>query len=100
MPNPKAGTVTPNIKQAVADVKKAARVEYRVDKAGIIHSPIGKSSFTAEQIGENFRALLDAIVKAKPSGAKGRYVKKITVSATMSPSVKIDPLVATHTTAK
>lgn len=100
MPNPKAGTVTPNIKQAVSDVKKSARVEYRVDKAGIIHSPIGKSSFTSEQLLENYRALMDAIVKAKPSGAKGRYVKKISLSATMSPSVKIDPLTAAHTAAK
>jgi large subunit ribosomal protein L1 len=94
MPNPKAGTVTPNIAQAVSDVKKAARVEYRVDKAGIIHSPIGKSSYSAEQLTENFYALLDAIVKAKPSAAKGRYVRKVSLALTMSPSVKIDPLLA------
>lgn len=94
MPNPKAQTVTPNIGQAVADVKKAARVEYRVDKAGIVHAPIGKASFTSEQLGENFFALMSALVKAKPSAAKGRYLKKISLSTTMSPSIKIDPLQA------
>jgi len=94
MPNPKAQTVTPNIGQAVADVKKAARVEYRVDKAGIVHAPIGKASFTIEQIGENFHALIAALVKAKPSAAKGRYIKKVALSTTMGPSVKIDPALA------
>jgi large subunit ribosomal protein L1 len=94
MPNPKAQTVTPNIAQAVSDVKKAARVEYRVDKAGIVHAPIGKVSYTADQLSENFHALLDALVKAKPAAAKGRYLKKIAVCATMGPSVSIDPLTA------
>lgn len=94
MPNPKAQTVTPNIGQAVTDVKKAARVEYRVDKAGIVHAPIGKASFTSEQLSENFHALIAALVKAKPSAAKGRYLKKVSVSTTMSPSIKIDPLQA------
>jgi large subunit ribosomal protein L1 len=94
MPNPKAQTVTPNIGQAVSDVKKAARVEYRVDKAGIIHAPIGKVSYSAEQLKDNFHALIDAVVKARPTAAKGRYLKKISVSATMGPSVAIDPLTA------
>ena len=94
MPNPKAQTVTPNIGQAVKDVKMAARVEYRVDKAGIVHAPIGKSSFTSEQLVDNFYALVDAIVKAKPSAAKGRYIKKVAMSTSMSPSVKIDPATA------
>lgn len=94
LPNPKAQTVTPNISQAVAEVKKAARVEYRVDKAGIVHAPIGKVSFTPEQLSENFHALVDALVKAKPTAAKGRYLKKIAVSPTMGPAVNIDPLTA------
>lgn len=92
MPNPKAGTVSPNIGQAVTDIKKATRVEYRVEKAGIIHAPIGKVSFTSEQLTENFNALLDALLKAKPSSSKGRYLKRIAVSASMGPSIKIDPL--------
>jgi len=96
MPNPKAQTVTPNIGQAVSDVKKATRVEYRVDKAGIVHAPIGKVSFTSDQLYENFNALVDALVKAKPSAAKGRYIRKVSVSTTMSPSVHIDPLTAHH----
>jgi large subunit ribosomal protein L1 len=94
MPNPKAQTVTPNIAQAVSDVKKAARVEYRVDKAGIVHAPIGKVSYSVDQLEQNLQALLDALVKAKPTAAKGRYLKKIAVSATMGPSVSIDPLTA------
>jgi len=92
MPNPKAGTVAANISQAVTDIKKATRVEYRVEKAGIIHAPIGKVSFTTEQLTENFNALLDALVKAKPTTSKGRYLKRISVSSSMGPSVKIDPL--------
>ncbi len=92
MPNPKAGTVSPNIGQAVTDIKKATRVEYRVEKAGIVHAPLGKASFTTEQLQENFNALLDALVKAKPAASKGRYLKKISISTTMGPSVKIDPL--------
>ncbi|MGO8671803.1 MAG: 50S ribosomal protein L1 [Capsulimonadaceae bacterium] len=92
MPNPKAGTVSPNIGQAVNDIKKATRVEYRVDKAGIIHAPIGKISYSADALHENFNALLDALLKAKPSSAKGRYLQRISVSATMGPSIAIDPL--------
>ncbi|WP_245992443.1 50S ribosomal protein L1 [Capsulimonas corticalis] len=92
MPNPKAGTVSPNIGQAVNDIKKATRIEYRVDKAGIIHAPIGKASFTTEQLSENFAALVDALVKAKPTSSKGRYLRKVSVSTTMGPSVTIDPL--------
>ena len=92
MPNPKAGTVSPNIGQAVSDIKKATRIEYRVEKAGIVHAPLGKASFTNEQLQENFNALLDALQKAKPTAAKGRYFRKIALSTTMSPSVRIDPL--------
>ena len=92
MPNPKAGTVSPNIAQAVSDIKKATRVEYRVEKAGIVHAPLGKASFTVEQLNENFNALLDALIKAKPSASKGRYLRKIAVSTTMGPCIHIDPL--------
>ena len=92
MPNPKAGTVSPNIGQAVNDIKKATRVEYRVEKAGIVHAPIGKASFTNEQLQENFNALMDALQKAKPSASKGRYFKKIALSTTMGPSVRVDPI--------
>jgi len=92
MPNPKAGTVSPNIGQAVNDIKKATRIEYRVEKAGIVHAPLGKASFTPEQLYENYTALMDALLKAKPSGAKGRYFQKVSLATTMGPSVKIDPL--------
>ena len=94
MPNPKAGTVSPNIGQAVTDIKKATRVEYRVEKAGIVHAPLGKSSFTSEQLLENFNALLDALQKAKPSASRGRYFRKISLSTTMGPSVRVDPIQA------
>ena len=89
MPNPKLGTVTPNVAQAVKDAK-GGQVEYRVEKAGIIHSGIGKASFPAEDLRANFDALVDALVKAKPSGAKGKYLKKASVSSTMGPGIKID----------
>jgi len=95
MPNPKAGTVSPNIGQAVTDIKKATRIEYRVEKAGIVHAPIGKASFTSDQLLENFNALMDALQKAKPSASKGRYFKRIAVNSSMSPSVRIDPVRAT-----
>ena len=89
MPNPKLGTVTMNVGEAVK-AAKGGQVEYRVEKAGIIHSGIGKASFPAEDLRANFDALVDALVKAKPSGAKGKYVKKIAVSSTMGPGVRID----------
>ena len=89
MPNPKLGTVTMNVAQAVKDAK-SGQVEYRVEKAGIIHSGIGKASFPAEDLRANFDALVDAVVKAKPSGAKGKYVKKVAVSSSMGPGIKVD----------
>ncbi|MEN0654333.1 MULTISPECIES: 50S ribosomal protein L1 [Hyphobacterium] len=89
MPNPKVGTVTMDVTKAVADSKGGA-VEFRVEKAGIIHAGVGKASFSEKALEENLRAFLDAIVKAKPSGAKGTYLKKIALSSTMGPGVKID----------
>ncbi|MCL2753917.1 MAG: 50S ribosomal protein L1 [Defluviitaleaceae bacterium] len=90
MPNPKAGTVTADITKAVADIK-AGKVEFRLDRDNIIHVPMGKVSFGVEKLEENFNALLGAIVKAKPSGAKGQYLRSITVASTMGPGVKINP---------
>ena len=90
MPNPKAGTVSPNIAQAVRDIK-AGKVEYRLDKTGIVHTIVGKASFPENQITENLSVLLDAIVRAKPSAAKGTYLKSITLTSTMGPGVKVDP---------
>ena len=89
MPNPKLGTVTMNVAEAVK-AAKGGQVEYRVEKAGIIHSGIGKASFPAEDLRANFDALVDAIVKAKPTGAKGKYVKKVAVSSTMGAGIKVD----------
>lgn len=89
MPNPKLGTVTMNVGEAVK-AAKGGQVEYRVEKAGIIHSGIGKASFPAEDLRANFDALVDAVVKAKPSGAKGKYLKKVALSSTMGPGVKVD----------
>lgn len=89
MPNPKVGTVTMDVTKAVNDSKGGA-VEFRVEKAGIIHAGIGKASFTEDAIAQNVRALIDAVVKAKPTGAKGTYVKRISLSSTMGPGVKID----------
>jgi large subunit ribosomal protein L1 len=89
MPNPKTGTVTDDTAKAVKEVK-AGRVEFKVDKAGNVHVPIGKASFTAEQITENARAVIDAVVKAKPHSAKGTYLESCTLSATMSPPVRLD----------
>ncbi len=88
MPNPKSGTVTTDVVKAVKEVK-AGKVEYRLDKTAIIHCPIGKKSFGAEKISENFNALMDAIVKAKPSAAKGQYIKSVTLTSTMGPGVKV-----------
>jgi large subunit ribosomal protein L1 len=89
MPNPKLGTVTPNVAQAIKDVK-GGQVEFRVEKAGIIHAGIGKASFAPADLRTNFDALVDAILKAKPSGAKGKYLERIAVSSTMGPGVKVD----------
>ena len=89
MPNPKLGTVTMNVAEAVK-AAKGGQVEYRVEKAGIIHSGIGKASFAQEDLRRNFDALVDAVVKAKPSGAKGKYVKKVAVSSSMGPGIKVD----------
>lgn len=88
MPNPKSGTVTPDVVKAVQEVK-AGKVEYRLDKTAIIHCPIGKKSFGNEKILENFNALMDAIVRAKPAAAKGQYVKSVTLTSTMGPGVKV-----------
>jgi large subunit ribosomal protein L1 len=89
MPNPKLGTVTPNVGEAVK-AAKGGQIEYRVEKAGIVHAGIGKASFAAEDLRSNFDALVDAVVKAKPSGAKGKYLKKAAISSSMGPGVKID----------
>jgi large subunit ribosomal protein L1 len=90
MPNPKAGTVSPNIVQVVRDIKGATRAEYRVDKNGIVHAPIGKVSYPAEQLHANFATMLNALVKAKPAAAKGKYLKKITLTSTMGPGLQVD----------
>ena len=89
MPNPKSGTVTPDVAKAVKDIK-AGKVEYRLDKTAVIHCVIGKKSFGKEKLLENYRALLDAIVKAKPAAAKGQYIKSIALASTMGPGVKIN----------
>ena len=91
MPNPKAGTVTPDVEKAIADVK-AGKIEYRLDKANIIHVPVGKASFTTEQIVDNYKALMEAVVKAKPSSAKGQYLKSVTIASTMGPGLKLNPI--------
>lgn len=88
MPNPKSGTVTPDVAKAIAEVK-AGKVEYRLDKTAIIHCPIGKKSFGKEKITENYNALMDAIIKAKPASAKGQYVKSAVIASTMGPGVKV-----------
>ena len=93
MPNPKTGTVTPNVKQAVTEIK-AGKVEFRVDKTSIVHVPVGKISFSADQLKDNASAVINAVRKAKPSAAKGKYVRSIYISSTMSPSVQIDTAVA------
>jgi large subunit ribosomal protein L1 len=90
MPNPKSGTVTMDVERALRDIK-AGKVEYRLDKTNIIHTPIGKASFGPEKLADNFNALLEAVVKAKPAAAKGQYLKSVTVAATMGPGIKINP---------
>ena len=89
MPNPKSGTVTMDVTRAVNEIK-AGKVEYRVDKTSIVHCPLGKTSFTEQQLGENLRALMDAIVKAKPASAKGTYIRSCVVSSTMGPGIKVN----------
>ena len=88
MPNPKAGTVTMDVTKAIADIK-AGKIEYRLDKTNIVHVPLGKASFSEEALEENFKALMDAIMKAKPSAVKGAYLKSITLTSTMGPGVKV-----------
>ena len=90
MPNPKSGTVTFDVAKAIAEIK-AGKVEYRVDKTAIVHCPIGKVSFGVEKLQQNFHALMDALVKAKPAAAKGQYVKSVSVSSTMGPGAKVNP---------
>ena len=89
MPNPKAGTVTMDVAKAIADIK-AGKIEYRLDKSNIIHVPIGKASFTEEQLSDNFQTLIDAIIKARPSAAKGQYLKSVVIASTMGPGVKLN----------
>ena len=92
MPNPKSGTVTMDVTKALQEIK-AGKVEYRLDKTNIIHTPIGKVSFGAEKLSDNFNALLEAVVKAKPAAAKGQYLRSVTVAATMGPGVKVNPAI-------
>ena len=89
MPNPKSGTVTFDVKEAVEEIK-AGKVEYRVDKASIINVPIGKISFGSEKLKDNFTTIMDAIIKARPAAAKGRYLRSVTISSTMGPGIKIN----------
>lgn len=91
MPNPKAGTVTMDVTKAVHDIK-AGKIEYRLDKTNIIHVPVGKASFTEEQLSDNFQTLIEAILKARPSTVKGQYLKSVTLTSTMGPGVKINPM--------
>ena len=91
MPNPKAGTVTMDVAKAIKDIK-AGKIEYRLDKTNIIHVPIGKASFTEEQLTDNFQTLIDAIIKAKPAAAKGQYLRSVTVPSTMGPGIKLNTM--------
>ena len=91
MPNPKAGTVTMDVTKAINDIK-AGKIEYRLDRANIIHVPLGKASFTEEQITDNFQTLIEAIIKARPAAVKGQFLKSVTLSSTMGPGVKINPM--------
>ena len=91
MPNPKAGTVTMDVTKAIKEIK-AGKIEYRLDKTNIIHVPVGKASFTEEQLADNFQTLIDAINKAKPAALKGQYLKTVTLTSTMGPGVKINPM--------
>ncbi len=89
MPNPKAGTVTPDVAKAIAEIK-SGKIEYRLDKTNIIHCPLGKASFGVEKLAENFNTLMSAVIKAKPAAAKGQYLKSVTVASTMGPGIKIN----------
>jgi large subunit ribosomal protein L1 len=91
MPNPKAGTVTMDVTKAIEDIK-AGKIEYRLDKANIIHVPIGKASFSEEDLKDNFQTLMGAVTKARPSALKGTFLKSVTVASTMGPGVKVNPL--------
>ncbi len=95
MPNPKAGTVSMDVAKAIADIK-AGKIEYRLDKTNIIHCPIGKASFGLDKLADNFRTLLDAVVKAKPAAAKGQYLKSVVVTSTMGPGIKVNPTKVTE----
>jgi large subunit ribosomal protein L1 len=99
MPNPKVGTVTADVKKAVAELK-AGRIEFRVEKAGIIQTPIGKASFAPEKLAANLRALVDTLIKLKPATAKGQYMKSITISTTHGPGIKVDVAQFTAATAE
>jgi len=94
MPNPKVGTVTPDVASAVRDAKGGA-VQFRVEKAGIVHAGVGKTPFEADKLSENIKAIVDAVVKAKPTGAKGTYLKRVAISSTMGPGLKVDPSTVT-----
>jgi large subunit ribosomal protein L1 len=94
MPNPKSGTVTMNIAQAVKDVK-AGQVEFRVEKAGIVHCPIGKRSFPPEKLAENARALIETLLRLKPASSRGQYIRSMAISSTMGVGVKLDPVLVT-----
>ena len=91
MPNPKAGTVTMDVTKAINEIK-AGKIEYRLDKTNIIHVPIGKASFTEEQLADNFQTLIDAIIKVRPAAVKGQYLKSVTLTSTMGPGVKLNPM--------
>lgn len=91
MPNPKAGTVTMDVTKAIQEIK-AGKIEYRLDKTNIIHVPVGKASFTEEQLADNFQTLIDAIVKARPAAVKGQFLKSVTLTSTMGPGVKVNPM--------
>ena len=91
MPNPKAGTVTMDVSKAIQDIK-AGKIEYRLDKTNIIHVPLGKASFTEEQITDNFQTLIDAIIKARPAAVKGQFLRSVTLTSTMGPGIKINPM--------
>ncbi|MGI6485637.1 MAG: 50S ribosomal protein L1 [Thermoanaerobacterales bacterium] len=95
MPNPKAGTVTFEVGKAVKEIK-AGKIEYRVDKTGIVHAPIGKKSFGHEKLMDNFKTLMDAIIKAKPAAAKGQYIRSLVISSSMGPGIKINPQKLLH----